>query len=183
VCIEVLPNQGRLNQVLSSPMFHTSLAWSPVLSHVMKLPRKENKSPVPDPWQNVRRCPVGRRPLLKLEVFVLSPLHFRVASFLSEVFVLSSLHFGVVSFLIKGLCFKPLAFWGCLFFIECLCFSLEVFVLSPLHFGLSLFSSEVFILNPLHFGVASIFIRSLCFKPTTEGCDNTLSIVALAYLV
>jgi hypothetical protein len=34
--------------------------------------------------------------------------------FSSEVFLLSPLHFGVASFFIGGFSFEPLAFWGCL---------------------------------------------------------------------
>jgi hypothetical protein len=41
--------------------------------------------------------------------------------FSSKVFLLSPLHFRVVSFLIGGLCFEPLVFGSYLFFIEVLC--------------------------------------------------------------
>jgi hypothetical protein len=39
----------------------------------------------------------------------LSPLHFGVASFLSEVSLLSSLSFEVPSFFIRGLSFEPMS--------------------------------------------------------------------------
>jgi hypothetical protein len=35
--------------------------------------------------------------------------------------------------------------------------------------------------SPFYFGVASFFIESLSFEPTSEGCDNAPSDVALAY--
>jgi hypothetical protein len=55
------------------------------------------------------------------EIFMLSPLHFGVASFSVGGFF-SLLRFGVASFFIRGLSFEPLAFWGCLFFIGGLSF-------------------------------------------------------------
>jgi hypothetical protein len=61
-------------------------------------------------------------PLFSLEVFVLSPLCFGVASFSSEVFVLSPLCFGVAYFFIAGLYFERLAFWVVCFFIRGHCF-------------------------------------------------------------
>jgi hypothetical protein len=87
-------------------------------------------------------------------------------SFSSEVFLLSLLHFGVASFFIEGLSFKPLAFWGCLFFHR------RYFFLAHCVLGLPLFSSEVFLLSPLRFVVASFFIGGLSFEPTNEGCNN-----------
>jgi hypothetical protein len=60
-------------------------------------------------------------------------------------------------------------FWG--FFV----FSSEVFLLSLLNFGGLSF-------EPLTFWGCLFFIEGLSFEPMSEGCGNTPSIVALAYL-
>jgi hypothetical protein len=49
-------------------------------------------------------------PLFPSDVFILSPLPFRVASFFIRGLYFEPLHFGVASFFIRGLYFEPLAF-------------------------------------------------------------------------
>jgi hypothetical protein len=87
--------------------------------------------------------------------------------------------FGVASFFIGSLYFfEPLALLGCLF-------SSEVFLFEPLAFwGYLFFHRMSLFLSPLCFGVASFFVGGLYFfDPMSEGCNNALSFMALAFLV
>jgi hypothetical protein len=61
------------------------------------------------------------------------------------VFVLSPLHFGVASFFMRVFLFWPLAFWGYLFSHR------WFFFLSPCILGLPLLSSEIFLFQPIAF--------------------------------